>query len=73
MLLVLAHNHPSGVGDPSPDDEAVTRTIVEACRLVDVTVLDHLIVTATAWTSLRQRHPALFAATPSTPPLTTDG
>ena len=42
--VVLAHNHPSGVLQPSPADEALTRTLKAALALVDVRVLDHVIV-----------------------------
>jgi DNA repair protein RadC len=42
---VLAyHNHPSGVSEPSPADETITRRLREALSLIDVTLLDHLIV-----------------------------
>jgi DNA repair protein RadC len=42
--IILAHNHPSGVAEPSAADSAITRRIVEAAALVDVRVLDHLVV-----------------------------
>jgi DNA repair protein RadC len=42
--LILAHNHPSGVMEPSVADEVVTRRLKEALSLVEVRVLDHLIV-----------------------------
>lgn len=42
--VVFAHNHPSGVAEPSRADEMLTRTLKEALQLVDVRVLDHLIV-----------------------------
>ena len=41
---ILAHNHPSGVAEPSRADEALTQSLVGALRLVDVRVLDHLVV-----------------------------
>ncbi len=43
--VILAHNHPSGVADPSRADQALTRTLQQALALVDVRVLDHLVVT----------------------------
>jgi hypothetical protein len=49
------HNHPSGVADPSPDDVAVTRAIVQAGKLLDVDVLDHLILTRSRFVSLKER------------------
>jgi len=42
--LILAHNHPSGVMEPSQADEYITRRLRDALALVDVRVLDHLIV-----------------------------
>ena len=42
--LIVIYNHPSGDPTPSHDDVAVTRTIVEAGKLLDVKVLDHLII-----------------------------
>jgi len=42
--VVLAHNHPSGVAEPSAADEFLTRELKQALALVDVRVLDHFIV-----------------------------
>jgi DNA repair protein RadC len=42
--VILAHNHPSGVMDPSQADELITRRLKDALALVDVRVLDHVIV-----------------------------
>ena len=42
--VILAHNHPSGVAEPSRADELLTRTLRDALALVDVKVLDHIIV-----------------------------
>lgn len=42
--VVLAHNHPSGVAEPSRADELITRSLQAALQLVDVRVLDHLVV-----------------------------
>lgn len=42
--LILAHNHPSGVAEPSRADEALTQALKTALALVEVTVLDHFIV-----------------------------
>jgi DNA repair protein RadC len=42
--VVLAHNHPSGVAEPSRADEALTQALKAALQLVDVRVLDHLVV-----------------------------
>ena len=42
--LILVHNHPSGVAEPSRADEMLTQTLKSALSLVDVRVIDHLIV-----------------------------
>jgi DNA repair protein RadC len=42
--VIFAHNHPSGVAEPSRADEAITRRLKEALALVDIRVLDHFIV-----------------------------
>lgn len=42
--VIFAHNHPSGDPTPSPDDMAITRKLVEACRLMGITVHEHLII-----------------------------
>jgi DNA repair protein RadC len=42
--VILAHNHPSGVAEPSQADELITRRLKEALSFVDIRVLDHLIV-----------------------------
>lgn len=42
--VILAHNHPSGATDPSKADEALTQTLTQALKLIDVRVLDHVVV-----------------------------
>ncbi|MGE5221362.1 MAG: RadC family protein [Omnitrophica WOR_2 bacterium] len=42
--IIVLHNHPSGDPAPSPDDTAVTRAIVQAGKLLDIEVLDHLVI-----------------------------
>jgi DNA repair protein RadC len=42
--VILAHNHPSGVAEPSRADDAITQRLKDALALVDVRVLDHLII-----------------------------
>src|SRR5438552_13412458 len=53
--VILAHNHPSGVAEPSIQDQALTRTLAEALGLVDVKVLDHFIVAPGACLSFAER------------------
>lgn len=52
--VVLAHNHPSGDPAPSPEDLAVTRHLLEAGHLLGIEVLDHLVVAAERFQSLRE-------------------
>jgi DNA repair protein RadC len=52
--LILAHNHPSGDPSPSPEDVELTRTLIAAGRLLDITLIDHLIIGRSKWVSLRE-------------------
>jgi DNA repair protein RadC len=42
--VILYHNHPRGIAEPSQADEVVTRRLREALQLIDVRVLDYLII-----------------------------
>ncbi len=53
--VILAHNHPSGVAEPSQADERITRRIRSALELVDIRLLDHLVIGDGAATSLAAR------------------
>ena len=53
--LIVVHNHPSGDPAPSPDDIAITRAIVQAGKLLDVEVLDHLVIGRGRYVSLKER------------------
>jgi DNA repair protein RadC len=53
--LILVHNHPSGDPEPSPDDLTLTGETIAAGRLLDIAVLDHVIVAASVFVSLRDR------------------
>jgi DNA repair protein RadC len=53
--VILAHNHPSGVAEPSQADELITIRIRDALSLVDIRVLDHLVVTGDAIVSFAER------------------
>jgi DNA repair protein radc len=53
--IIVVHNHPSGDPTPSPDDVAVTRSIVQAGKLLDVDVLDHMIIGEGKWVSMKER------------------
>ena len=43
--IVIAHNHPSGSLQPSETDKSITKKLKEACKLLDLNLLDHLVVT----------------------------
>ena len=53
--VIFAHNHPSGVAEPSQADELITRRLREAMALVDIRILDHLIVAGTTVLSFAER------------------
>lgn len=53
--IIVAHNHPSGDPSPSPDDIAITRAIVQAGKLLDVDVLDHVVIGRGRFVSLKER------------------
>ena len=53
--VIFAHNHPSGVAEPSRSDEALTQALKQALSLVDVKVLDHFIVAGTSCLSFAER------------------
>ena len=53
--VIFAHNHPSGLAEPSRADELLTRTLREALALVDVRVLDHVIVAGGSSVSFAER------------------
>lgn len=53
--VILLHNHPSGNPEPSAEDIAITRQLVDAGRIFGIPVHDHVIVTADAYTSFAER------------------
>ena len=53
--VIVAHNHPSGVAEPSQADERITRRLKSALELVDIRLLDHLIIGDGTTTSLASR------------------
>jgi DNA repair protein RadC len=53
--VIFAHNHPSGVAEPSAADRNITRQLRDALALIDVRVLDHLVIGAGEPTSMAAR------------------
>jgi DNA repair protein RadC len=53
--LILAHNHPSGVAEPSRADRQITRRLRDALALVDIRVLDHIVIGEGEAVSLAER------------------
>jgi DNA repair protein RadC len=53
--IIALHNHPSADPTPSPDDVAVTRAMVQAGKLLDIQLLDHLIIGGNRFVSLKER------------------
>jgi DNA repair protein RadC len=53
--IIIAHNHPSTDPTPSSEDVSVTRAIVQAGKLLDVSVLDHLVIGLSRWVSLKEK------------------
>jgi len=53
--VIFAHNHPSGVAEPSHADQVLTQSLKQALALVDIKVLDHFIVAGSAALSFAER------------------
>jgi DNA repair protein RadC len=53
--IIMAHNHPSGDPAPSPEDVTLTRAAVQAGKLLDVEVLDHLVIGNNCFVSMKEK------------------
>ena len=53
--LILVHNHPSGFADPSESDKILTYKVFKAGKLIDVTLLDHIIIGDGIFVSLKEK------------------
>ena len=58
--IIVAHNHPSGSLTPSDEDIAATSQLIQAGRLMGIEILDHLIVSFSGISSIREFHPQLW-------------
>jgi DNA repair protein RadC len=56
--IILVHNHPSGDPTPSPDDIAITRAAIQAGKLLDIEVLDHLVIGMNGFVSMKSKNMA---------------
>ena len=50
--IILAHNHPSGELRPSAEDKHLTNRVAEAAKILEVTLMDHIIITSDGYTSM---------------------
>ena len=53
--MIVGHNHPSGVAEPSEADRSITLRLTRALALVDIRLLDHLVVSRNGHVSLAER------------------
>lgn len=53
--IIVTHNHPSGDPTPSPEDIALTKTLVETGKMLDIQVLDHLVIGGNVFVSLKEK------------------
>ena len=54
MLLIIAHNHPSGDVSPSNNDRHATKRIMEAGELIGIDLIDHLIIAEDRYYSIKE-------------------
>src|SRR3989338_1186386 len=54
--IIIAHNHPSGDAEPSPEDVALTRRLVDSANILGIKILDHIIVTRDSFVSLNTKN-----------------
>jgi DNA repair protein RadC len=62
--LIFVHNHPTGPAQSSQEDIELTKALIDACRAVNIPVLDHVIVGRGDFLSLRQECPEIFRGDP---------
>lgn len=60
--LIIVHNHPSGDPSPSPEDVNLTRMLIEAGKMLELPVLDHVVVGSRGTASIKTLHPGLWAS-----------
>jgi len=60
--LIIVHNHPSGDPSPSPEDVNLTRMLIEAGKMLELPVLDHVVVGSRGTASIKTLHPGLWSS-----------
>jgi DNA repair protein RadC len=58
--LIFAHNHPNGPAQASDEDLALTATLVNGCKTIQIAVLDHIVIGQDGFLSMRRSYPELF-------------
>ncbi len=58
--IFILHNHPSGDAQESPEDLSFTRSVIEAGKILDIRVLDHIVIAGQSYRSLKRNHPDLW-------------
>ena len=53
--LIIAHNHPSGIAEPSHSDRHITERLADALKLVDIRLLDHVVIGNGEFVPLKDR------------------
>jgi len=59
--LIIVHNHPSGDPSPSPEDVNLTRMLIEAGKMLELPILDHIVVGTHGTASIKMLHPTLWS------------
>jgi DNA repair protein RadC len=60
--FVLVHNHPSGDHQPSDEDAKLTHDVLQAARIMDLEMLDHLVIGKDGFSSIRSQAPSMWEA-----------
>lgn len=61
VAIALIHNHPSGDNSPSDEDLRLTKELVNAGRIMDISILDHLVISHSGFTSIRSMKPSMWS------------
>lgn len=61
-FIIVFHNHPGGDPAPSPQDESLTTSLINACKLLDLPLLDHVVISQNGYQSIRRNKPHLWNA-----------